>query len=100
MVPRTENAVIKSTFIGREDHGIPTFWLHLEYGDSGQGFGGVKLTSVDQLLAVLETVGVASWESLPGHACRSRHDNEKVYAIGHFLKDRWCTPLGEGASDE
>jgi hypothetical protein len=99
----TENARIASTFIGREDHGIPTFWLQLEFESTGQGFGGVQFTSADQIIAILDTLQVNSWESLPGHTCRARHDSGKVYAIGHFMKDRWCTPtagkIGEGAED-
>lgn len=37
MVPETKNARIESTMLGREDHGILTFMLHLSYGGSGHG---------------------------------------------------------------
>ena len=37
------NARIRSTTLGVEDHGIFTAWLNLDYGGSGQGFGGWAL---------------------------------------------------------
>jgi hypothetical protein len=39
------NARIESVELGYEDHGILTAWLHLEFGSSGQGFGGYALDS-------------------------------------------------------
>ena len=38
-----KNAIITGTYLGIEDHGILTFWLYLDYGGSGQGFGGYQL---------------------------------------------------------
>ena len=42
MKPQGEirNAVIQSTMLGYEDHGILTCFLHLDYSGAGQGFGG------------------------------------------------------------
>lgn len=80
-------AKIEGTFLGREDHGILTAWLYLDYGDSGhQGAGGYSFDSYDEKLKrrvghrfgmnfisnVLKVAGVDSWEKLTG-----RH----VYAI-------------------
>lgn len=88
----TENARIDSTFLGIEDHGIMTYWLHLSYAAAGQGFGGRMSFAVSDIRKILETVGVSNWESLPGHNIRARHDNQRVYAIGHFMKDQWYSP--------
>lgn len=38
-----KNAVIKSAVIDSDDMGLLTVWLHLDYGGSGQGFGGYAL---------------------------------------------------------
>lgn len=61
-------AKITSTHLGYEDHGIPTFWLHLDYGGSGQGFGGYDLRhwGIDVLFEVMKACGVDSWEKVNG----------------------------------
>lgn len=105
-----QNAVIESTMLGQEDHGILTCFLMLNYGGSGQGFGGWALDeprrdSADKFLGrfgtawgmqfiagVLKVLEVSSWEKLPGTHCRADADHGKVYRIGHILKDRWFDP--------
>jgi hypothetical protein len=44
---------------------------------------------------VLETVGVDSWEKLPGKSIRVDADWDKIHKIGHFIKDRWFDPSTE-----
>ena len=99
-----KNAKIERTMLGVEDHGIMSFMLHLDYGGAGQGAGGYALDQYDKerklrigwgpglllLRTILETVGVESWEKLPGQHIRVRASHSKVHAIGHFLDDkRW-----------
>ena len=36
----TENAKIRSTHLGKEDHGIMTAYLSLDFGGGCQSFGG------------------------------------------------------------
>ncbi len=60
---------IESTMLGFEDHGIMSFWLTLDFGGSGQGFGGYCLGGTfthDVLTGILEAVGVEKWEDLKG----------------------------------
>ena len=99
-----ENAVIESTRLGVpcSDHGILTFSIMLDYGGTGQGFGGISLDTYDKtknvrvatdlaaslLLAVNEVFGV-DWEDLPGISCRTYCPTNTVFALGHFLKDKW-----------
>ena len=73
-------ATIKSTSLGWEDHGILTAFLHCEWPSSGVGVGGYGLDKfvergqprrgtaygLDHIMRILETVGVNSWEKLPG----------------------------------
>ena len=107
MSEQIQNAKIKSTFLGVEDHGILTFWLYLEFDGSGQGFGGWALDGRPAngygdrvptegcgaiVAALLNTLGVDSWEKLPGQIVRVRGDHSGLSAIGHALKDRWCVP--------
>lgn len=100
------NATIKSTELGLKDHGCLSFFLYLDYGGAGQGFGGYVLDEpihkngkfikrigsafgmeiINQILKVLE---VNSWEKLPGTPCRAKTEHHKVHAIGHYLKDNW-----------
>lgn len=103
----TKNAVIESTMLGVEDHGIMSFYLYLDYGGSGQGAGGYCLdTAVKNMLGnfdhregtakgmnlimkILDVVGVEKWEDLKGKHIRVKADDGKVYEIGNFLKEKW-----------
>lgn len=98
-----KNAIIKSTMLGREDHGLMTFMLYLDYGGGGQGAGGYRLDSYDKekkcsigtamglefIMKILEAVGVEKWEDLKGKHIRVKTSHNKVHEIGHFLKDNW-----------
>lgn len=102
----TKNARITSTTITIEDHGCLSAWLYLDYGGSGQGFGGYALDAWDPLLKkrvgvawgceylrrILEVLEIGTWEKLPGALIRVRADHGKVHAIGHPLKDQWFSP--------
>ena len=74
-----------------------TFWLHLDYGGSGQGFGGYGLGDykkpcgfgIAAISKVLDVLDVREWEKLPGTPCRVEYEHSKVHRIGHFLKDQW-----------
>lgn len=78
-----EVATIKSTFLGIEDHGIMTAQLNLEWSGPGISSGGWSLDrpikvggtqtvrigsafGMDQVMAIMKTVGVSQWEKLPG----------------------------------
>lgn len=77
---KIRNAKIRSTMLGREDHGIFTFMIFVEFGGSGCGIGGYALDGYDRtsesmvfsskkleaISKILETVGVDKWEDLPG----------------------------------
>lgn len=107
---RIKNAEIRNTFLGYEDHGIPTYLLQLTYGDGTQAFGMYDLRGVGcrHIIRILDTVGVKSWEELPGSVLRVKTKPDKFHtgtisAIGHFLKDEWFDPEVEGpekGSDE
>ena len=80
-----KNARIRSTMLGREDHGILTFMIDLEYGGGGQGFGGYGLDEYDAEHE--RRVGVAASMDLISEILR------KVHGIGNVLDDRlWLYP--------
>lgn len=99
----TKNAVIKSTMLGYEDHGLLTFSLHLDYGGSGQCAGGYRLDGYDKekeetiytatgleiLAQIIKIVGVSKWEDLKEKHIRVKASNDKVHSIGHLLEDKW-----------
>ena len=67
--PERELGIIKSASLGFEDHGLLTFWLDLDFGGSGQGFGGYCLGGgfTDACIrGILEAVGVKDWVDLVG----------------------------------
>lgn len=102
-----KNARIKSTMLGMEDPGIFTFSIDLDYGSSGQGFGGYSLDTplkdkddkfirrigtalgMTCIMDLLECLEVSRWEALSGVYVRADASYEKVYRIGHLLKDKW-----------
>lgn len=100
-----KNAVIKSAVLDIVDRGLLQGWLHLDYGGSGQGFGGWALYlpasfSHHKLMSpaghwitrVMQVAGVGKWSELPGKTIRVLANNSMVSAIGHIVKDDWFCP--------
>lgn len=108
------NALIESTMLGWEDHGILTCWLTLDYSGAGQGFGGWGLDEpkfendnrngkflgrfgtnfgMQFVASIMKAVGAESWEKLKGMHCRvDIGEDGRIARIGHFLKDQWFDP--------
>ena len=111
------NATIDGTNLGvhHTDHGILSFYIHLNFGNMGQGFGGwvldtnnpprqdrdldwderqkmpVRLptTLASSLLLGIHQLFGCDWEKLKGQSCRAYGNNDKLTALGHFLEDKW-----------
>ena len=101
----TKNAVIESVTISSDDHDCLTCWLHLDYGGSGQGFGGFALYLPKSfkhhkvlshaghfVFRVMEVAGVTKWQDLKGQTVRVSADHDGVQSIGHIVKDDWFNP--------
>lgn len=100
------NARITGTMLGIEDHGILTCWLYLDYGGSGQGFGGIALDEYDSTLGrrvgwkygmefivqILKIVDVSKWEDLSGKHIRVQYSANRIHAIGNILENKWFWP--------
>lgn len=92
------NAMIRSVMLGREDAGVLTCWVSLEYGDgSVQGFGGTSLynercnkdVAGRFIWRLLDICGVDDWSKIRGIPVRVRLENDKAVALGHFMKEEW-----------
>lgn len=71
---------VKSTHLGGEDHGVFTAYLNCEARGSGVGLGGRSMDEYDKetekrvgtaygldlIAQMISTVGVGSWEKIPG----------------------------------
>lgn len=102
----TKNAIIKSAIIDTGDRGMLTVWLNLDYGDSGQGFGGYALylpksfknhsESSDLaghfIFRCMEIAEVGKWDEIIGKTIRVKSDHSKIHAIGNIVKDDWFNP--------
>lgn len=102
-----KNAVISSAKFDTE-RGLSAF-INLEYGGSGQGFGGYLLYAPEGWAAhsekgnyaghfiwrVLEIAGVDDWDRLKGKTVRVKATHSKVHAIGHIINDDWFDPEKE-----
>lgn len=105
----TKNALIERATITNDDHGLLSARLSLDYGESGQGFGGYALYlpkdfshSTNQknyaghfIWRVMEIAGVDEWSKLPGKTIRVKCEHFKVHAIGHIVKDDWFCPTDD-----
>ena len=101
MTTEIKNAVIKSASLSTADHGLLSSFIHLDYGGSGQGFGGFCLYSPSAhpndavniaglwIWRTLEIAGVSDWADLPGRPVRVKGGHNSIEAIGHILKDEW-----------
>ena len=100
-----KNAKITSTQLGREDHGIMTFMIFVEFDIGCCGIGGYALDYYDRasktrvyspksmeiISKILDVVGVDSWEQLPGKYIRFTYDGggSVINEIGNITKDKW-----------
>lgn len=104
----TKNAIIKSATITCGDRGFLDCWLDLDYGGTGQGFGGyvlylpksfahheVNSPAGHFLFRVMEVPGETRWDDLKGKTVRVKADHSRVEAIGHIVKDDWFTPADD-----
>lgn len=99
------NAKINGTMLGIESHDIMSFFLYLDFGGSGQGFGGYGLDEwvkekdrrvgtaygLDLVMKILDVVGVEKWEDLKGKHIRVQKENwhSPIKRIGHIIEDKW-----------
>jgi hypothetical protein len=103
-----KNAVITSASITTGDRGFLDAWLHLDYGGSGQGFGGyvlylpktfahhnIESVAGHFIFRIMEISGVTNWEDLKGKTIRVDADHGGVSGIGHIVKDDWFYPKAD-----
>lgn len=100
------NAQITDTFLGIEDHGIFTFFIHTKSENGGQSYGGFSLDcpvhkdgkfikrlgsafGSEAILRILGVVGVDSWEKLKGKYIRLDRTWQHTYRIGNIIEDKW-----------
>lgn len=95
----TRNAVIRSVYLGFEDHGLLTLMLDLDYGGTGQGFGNYNLGAEDAgnycarwIKGLLKTFEIDELYKLKGKNCRAVATDGGVLKIGHIVKDQWFDP--------
>lgn len=101
-----ENAKISKTSITMADHGCLTFWVFVDGGGWGCGFGGYCIghgylgakeftaengDGLEAMMHIMDTVGVEKWEDLKGKYCRCKMEGPGggIAAIGNIIEDRW-----------
>jgi hypothetical protein len=101
-----KNAIIESTMLGREDHGIMTWMIFIKFDKCVHcGVGGYALDgydshtetrvcvaeSMESIVKVLDVVGVDKWEDLPGKYIRFEDNGwgSTITKIGNIIDDKW-----------
>lgn len=100
-----QNATITGVTITMEDHGCLTFWLFLEGGGWGCGFGGICIgkghlgakhfegsaKGLEAMMRIMDTVGVERWEALKEKYIRAEINGwgGTVTKIGHITQNKW-----------
>lgn len=110
-----KNAIIKSTRITISRAGFLSAWLDLDYGGSGQGFGGYALYATKSWENVdncgrnyaghfisrrMQIAEVETWDQLVGKNIRVRGDHSGIDSIGHILKENWFSPKNDFADQK
>jgi hypothetical protein len=104
------NAIIEAATLYIERGFILTSFVHLDYGGSGQGYGGYTLgglpgsaagahgdcgnIAAEWITGIMRAADVEDWKSLPGKSVRVRLSEAglggQIEAIGHIIRDdRW-----------
>lgn len=89
------NAQIISTALGpgASDYRGFCFWVYVKFELAEQGFGGFLSKDLKiHLSKLLSTVGVGTWEQLPGKFLRIEHDNSRIYRVGNIIENEWYSP--------
>lgn len=111
------NAIITSAEIRNDEHGCLSAWLMLDYGGSGQGFGGYALYLPHSykhradphkdctgifIWRCMEIANVSKWSQMVGKTIRVRKESEfdTIKEIGHIIKDNWFCPEKEFKIEE
>lgn len=101
-----KNAKITETMLGREDHGIMTFMIHVDISEGGCcGIGGYALDGYDRetksrvfcaksmeaISKILDIVGVDTWEQLNGRYIRVKDQGwgKTIDEIGNLMENKW-----------
>lgn len=106
METEIKNAVIESVTITKAERNVLDAWLYLEYGGSGQGFGGFALYLPKDfkhhtnkgdfaghfIFRCMEIAGVEKWEDMKGKTIRVKAGHSNIEAIGHIVKNDWFNP--------
>lgn len=100
-----KNARITKTMFGREDHGIMTFMIFVEFDMGVCGIGGYALDQYDRetksrvfsvkgmeaISRILEIADVERWEDLTGKYIRFKDNGlgSTIDEIGHVIRNDW-----------
>jgi hypothetical protein len=116
---------VESVVFGREDHGILTCFVHLDFGGSRQGFGGYVLDTfcerrdrrvgsaagTDFVLRLLDLFGVDRLDQIKGRVCYALREKAYGQIVGlettpfeggkRFLVEEWRAEwFPQGASND
>ncbi len=95
------NGVIRSAYIGFEDHGMLTSMVYVELDYGTQGFGGYVLENTSGgppnaleiwVRGILRVAGCRKWHELEGRPVRVRGNTSLLSAMGNYIKEDWFVP--------
>lgn len=86
------NAIIEETYLGNDEFGYLRYVLHIKItGNTSTSYGthDLRFYGIDLINKLLATIGVGSWEKIPGTPIRIKKQSRMVIDIGNLLEDNW-----------
>ena len=100
-----KNGKITNVTLTMEDHGVLTFYLTIEGGGVGFGYGGYVIgrgylgannfegsaKGVEAMMRIMDTIGVDTWEDLVGKYLRYEDNGwgSTITKIGNIIDNKW-----------
>ena len=94
---QVQNAIIAQTALTSNANGI-VFHFNIQ-GDSWNSDFSGQINDLHELSAIIDTLGVSSWENLTGCPIRIMIEDNKIVNIGNFIRPQWVFNMTEAETD-
>lgn len=94
---QVQNAIIAQTVLTSNVNGT-VFHFNIQGDNWNSDFSG-QINDLHELSAIINTLGVNSWENLTGCPIRIMIEDNKIVNIGNFIRPQWVFNMTEAETD-